>query len=271
MEEKSMPQDKFNSEAAALDWLKRGVKPIPIKPRGKRPKQSNWPKLQITEKNASEYFKRGDNIGGLWGKPSKWIVDVDLDDEDAADFAEFLLPPTIIFGRGNRPDTHFLYRSRNAETRKWKGSEGKMLVELRSTGTQTVLPPSIHPEGDRYENSEDSQEEVTVLSAAKLNKYLNEVAIGSVLIKHFPEGGSRHDYIHAVTGALLFSKWKPADVKRFMWVLIRTLSSEDDDPKQRLRTVENTIESFEKKGKLIPRHSQRMLTRSQGINRKKAH
>lgn len=241
---------KFNSEAAALDWLERGVKPIPIRPRGKRPKQNSWPNLRITKSNASEYFKRGDNVGGLWGKPSKWIVDVDLDDDDAADFAQFLLPPTIIFGRGNRPDTHFLYRSRNAETRKWKGPGGKMLVELRSTGTQTVLPPSIHPEGDRYENSEDSEEEVTTLSAAKLNRYLNEIAVGALFKRYFPAGGSRHDYIHAVTGALLFSKWKPTDVKRFMWALVRTLVDEDDDPKQRLRTVENTIESFRKQGKI---------------------
>ena len=31
-------------------------------------------------------------------------------------------------------------------------NDGSMIVELRSTGTQTVVGPSIHPDGETYES-----------------------------------------------------------------------------------------------------------------------
>jgi hypothetical protein len=247
-----MPRNgKLNSEEAALDWLDRGIQPIPIKPRGKRPKGKNWPRLRVTESTVADHFKPGDNIGGLWGEPSGWIVDVDLDDEDAADLAEYVLPKTFIFGRGNRPDTHFLYRSKNAETQKWKGPKKEMIVELRSSGTQTVLPPSIHPDGDDYIISEDA-ENVAKLSSARLNRYLNQLAVGALFVRNFPrDGGSRHDYIHAVTGALLYSKWKPTEVRRLARAIVQVTQEDDDDSAQRIRTIENTITKFKDKDRVL--------------------
>lgn len=232
-----------NSQKIALQWLALGVKTVPLQSKKKMPRTSAWQKLRLTEKTIPDHFKPGDNVGGLWGKPSGWIVDVDLDDEDAADLAEYLLPHTLIFGRESRPETHFLYISKGAKTHKWMDSDKKAIVELRSTGSQTVLPPSIHPDNERYSIDDWNDEKFTSIPRVKLVRYLDQIAAGAIFMRHYPkEGGSRHDYVHAFTGALLWSKWKPEDVRRFAKAIVYACQNKDDDPKQRLRTIENTIE-----------------------------
>lgn len=246
-----MSKNKLNgarvaSEQIAQDWLQLGIKPIPIWPGQKKPKGTSWQKLRATEKTIPDIFKSGDNVGGLWGKPSKWIIDIDLDDEDAAAVAEFLLPRTLTFGRQSRPATHMLYICRGAKTQKWKGPEKEMLVELRSTGSQTVLPPSIHPDRERYMVDDWNGEEFTSLPRIKLLKLLDDVAACALFARAYPEDGSRHDYVHSVAGALLYSKLEPEDVRRLAKAIIYSCKHKEDDINQRIRTVENSIESFKR-------------------------
>jgi len=232
-----------DSQKIALQWLGLGIKPVPLQPKQKKPRGHSWQKLRVTEKTIPEHFNNGDNVGGLWGRPSGWIVDVDLDDEDAADLAEYILPPTMIFGRESRPETHFLYVCKGAKTHKWMDSNKKAIVELRSTGAQTVLPPSIHPDDERYIVDDWNDDQFTPLPRIRLVRYLDEIAAGALFMRNYPEeAGSRHDYVHALTGALLWSKWKPEDVRRVAKAIVYACQDKDDDPKQRLRTIENTIE-----------------------------
>lgn len=231
----------LNSPAVALDWLSRGIRPVPLQKGKKRPKsERGWNKIRVEPETVSDYFQPGDNIGGLWGKPSKGIVDIDLDWDEAADLAAILLPPTFVYGRQKRPGTHYLYRCKNISGSKRTLKTGEVIVEIRSTGSQSVLPPSIHPEGDRYQIDEDR--EIVDISEKKLQTLCDHLAGGALLIRNFPAEGSRHDFIHALTGALLWSSWKPEDAKKFVLALIQCL--EDDDPGQRRRTVQNTIEHF---------------------------
>jgi hypothetical protein len=250
-----MPNDKLNgarvaSAQIAQDWLSLGVLTVPIWPGQKKPKGSSWQKLRVTEKSIPDYFKSGDNVGGLWGSPSGWIVDVDLDDEFAADVAEFLMPRTITFGRQSRPETHLLYICKGSKTAKWKGPNKEMLVELRSTGSQTVLPPSIHPDKERYIVDDWNGDEFTVIPRIKLMTLLDELAAAALFARIYPDDGSRHDYVHAMAGAMLYSKTKPEDVRRICKAIIYACQNKEDDVKQRIRTVENTIQKH-KEGERI--------------------
>lgn len=237
---------RVNSKQTARDWLELGIKPVPIWPGQKKPRGNSWQKLRLTKKTIGEYFKDNDNVGGLWGKPSGWIVDIDLDDEYAADVAEFILPRTVIYGRKSRPETHYLYVCKGVKTHKWRGPKKETLVEVRSTGSQSVLPPSIHPDKERYIVDDWNDDEFTALPRMRLMRYLDEVAAAALFVRHFPQDGSRHDYIHAMTGAMLWSKVKPEDVRRIARAVVYAVQNEDDDPKQRLRTIENTIEHHRK-------------------------
>ncbi len=155
--------------AAARDYIDRGLRVVPIPPRKKSPQHAGWPDLKITAETVANYFGDNSNIGLILGEPSGWLVDVDLDCEEACQLAEDYLPPTsAITGRGNRPRSHYWYFAEGAQTVKHKDPQtGQMIVELRSTGLQTVVGPSVHPDGDFYDmlDGEPAAVKLQVLTA----------------------------------------------------------------------------------------------------------
>lgn len=137
---------------AARDYVRRGWAPVPI-PRGsKQPLRKGWPQLRFDEAEIARAFEEDGNVGLILGEASGWLVDVDLDCEEARELAEQYLPPTdAISGRPSAPDSHRWYIAAGATTFKHQDPvDRSMIVELRSTGTQTVVGPSVHPNGERY-------------------------------------------------------------------------------------------------------------------------
>jgi hypothetical protein len=144
---------------AAEAYIQRGWSPIPIPAQKKAPNLRAWQNLRLDAKDVRRHFNGGEqNIGVLLGEPSGWLVDVDLDHPLAVAQAENFLPATLaIFGRSGKPRSHWLYRvTSSVETIKGKGPCG-MIVELRSTGCQTVFPPSVHPTGEAIEWFSDGE------------------------------------------------------------------------------------------------------------------
>ena len=139
---------------AAIECGKRGWSVIPVPHRSKNPGIDGWQQLRICPETAAEYFNgQPQNIGLLLGEPSGWIVDVDLDHPRALELAPELLPPTPAkFGRPTKRRSHYLYRvTRPVATKKIRSKSAGMIVELRSTGQQTVIPPSTHVDGELIE------------------------------------------------------------------------------------------------------------------------
>lgn len=240
---KAHPSKSFDSVKAALSWLELGILTVPLFPRKKKPKAGKgWQNLRLEEETVDQFFVRGDNIGGLWGEPSGWIVDVDLDCKEAIAAADTLLVPTFIYGRRTSPGSHYLYRCEGIATFKRQRFKGSMLLECRSTGSQSVLPPSIHPDGDRYEINNDVP--FKTLSRRELERRCNLVAAASMLAQQYPESGSRHDFVHSATGSLLWEGWTPEATREFMGAVLDAADHREDDRDQRERTIENTIEHF---------------------------
>jgi hypothetical protein len=138
---------------SARKYLQRGWRVIRIPYRSKAPVIDGWQNLRITEAELPSYFPGRTNIGVLLGEPSGWLIDVDLDHALALELAATMLPCTgAIFGRAGKPRSHWLYYSESlVATRKWQLPDRKMVVELRSTGGQTVFPGSVHPSGEPIE------------------------------------------------------------------------------------------------------------------------
>lgn len=139
------------TRGAAIDYARRGLSVVPIPFRSKNPGFDEWQLLRLTEKDIPVHFNdTPQNVGVLTGEPSGWLIDVDLDHPRCVELADQYLPPTpAIFGRPSNPRSHRLYRvSRPTSTRKHKSKSSGMLVELRSTGSQTVFPPSVHECGE---------------------------------------------------------------------------------------------------------------------------
>ncbi len=157
----------------ARGYLARGWAAIPIPRAAKAPVIKGWQHLRIAETDVQAQFgSHISNIGVLLGEPSHGLVDVDLDCEQAVRAAAILLPATATFGRQSRPASHYVFTSPGAKTAKYVDPVSKqMLLELRSTGLQTVFPGSQHPDGELV-RWDSACEPVTVAATDQ------EIAIG---------------------------------------------------------------------------------------------
>ncbi|NQT37573.1 MAG: bifunctional DNA primase/polymerase, partial [Planctomycetes bacterium] len=143
---------------AAIGYLERGWAPIDIPYRSKNPNRNRWQKERHTEADLQRRFNgRPRNVGVLLGAPSDGLIDIDLDHMVAVEMAPDLLPPTAsTFGRRSKPRSHYEYQATGPiATKKWKSKVYGTLVELRSTGCQTVFPGSVHECGEPIEWVED--------------------------------------------------------------------------------------------------------------------
>lgn len=138
---------------AAHDYTNRGFFCVPIPHGEKGPRLKGWQNLRLTTEQLGTEFMPNSNVGVILGEASGWLIDVDLDCEEAVTLAEQYLPPTgMITGRDGRPRSHWWYVCEGAETVRLKEqSTGATIVELRSSGLQTVVGPSVHPDGGRYD------------------------------------------------------------------------------------------------------------------------
>ncbi|MDQ3436717.1 MAG: bifunctional DNA primase/polymerase [Actinomycetota bacterium] len=192
---------------AAAVLIRRGAAPIPAGE--KNPGRRGWEALRITEEEIPAYWNNGQNVGLLCGEPSGGRVDVDLDADEAVKIAGRFLAPTLTSGRKGRPHSHWWYVSPGIVSCDWKGADGNKLVELRSTGRQTLVAPSTHPDGDAYVWHTETGLKMAEIDGAELTRRLRELATAVLIARHLPpirtgtEGGGRHDYALAVAGFLL--------------------------------------------------------------------
>jgi len=220
-------------------YLSRGWSVIPIPLKSKAPVLENWQKLRLREEEIPGYFHGRENVGVLLGEPSNWLVDVDLDSETPILIAPFILPKTLVFGHGanSKSKSHWLFRAQEAQTRKFI-FEGKTYVELRSTGTQTLFPPSVHPNGETYRFA--NQGEPIELSPQELEQKCALLAGLSLLADFWPEEGSRQDFALALTGALVRRGIEETTIEE--WLRIICVASGDEEPKMRVAQIRHTME-----------------------------
>src|SRR5579863_2006910 len=200
----------------AILYIKLGWAVLPIPEKSKAPSHKNWTELRITVEEAPEYFKEGMNIGVILGDASQGFVDVDLDCKEAADLAGDFLPPTgLCHGRESRPRSHWWYVAEPVpQYAAYDDVDGSSMVELRSTGHQTVVPPSIHPSGEQIVWHDER-------GPAKVGPEVLETAVSrlascTLVARHWPEKGSRNKAALALTGALLRIGWSPSETERFV-------------------------------------------------------
>ncbi len=168
---------------AARWYLARGYAPIPVPAGTKVPVLKGWTDLRLSDAELPQHFNGTGNIGVLLGEPSGWLVDVDLDCEEAVALAPAFLPPTgATSGRPGKPSSHWWYICEGAKTRKHQDpASKKMIVELRSTGAQTVVGPSMHPSGELYDPLEG---EPAVVDAETLGAAVAALAEAVTRLRH---------------------------------------------------------------------------------------
>lgn len=138
---------------AAHHLLERGFMPVPVQAGTKRPSGDEWQHQRYSHPDIERVFVGQCNLGVMLGEPSSGLVDVDLDCPEAIELAPLYLPPTpAVTGRGKNPRSHWWYIAPGLATRQHRDKSNRAsIVELRSTGGQTLVGPSSHPDDDTYD------------------------------------------------------------------------------------------------------------------------
>lgn len=193
-----MPSDAMLE--AAQEIHRRGWAPVPTVLGDKKPVLEDWPAFRPSYEELPQHFGDGRcGIGVILGGPSGGLTDVDLDCPEALLVASLLLPSTSTFGRRSKPQSHYLYISPSSVTHQFRDPVTRtMLVELRSTGGQTVFPPTTHPSGEAIVFETDGVP--TVVDAEVLLEAVRRVAAAALLVR----------YGFAPTAAVeLVTAWEP--------------------------------------------------------------
>ena len=227
---------------AARGLLRRGWRPVPLLPGSKRPLEEGWQSRLLDEEDIAAAFAPREggepNVGVLLGEPSNWVVDVDLDVDEARAVADALLPgPTLESGRPGAPRSHRWYVAEGAQTLRLRGVGGEVIVELRASG-QTLAPPSRHPSGERVAWGSDSQRPLRV-RAEELAGAVREVAAAALIVRHMPPVGGRHDYALALAGLLARAGVPTERAERVMVAAWEAVSHKD--PRAALGDVRNAL------------------------------
>lgn len=253
---------------AALDAYRRGLTPLPISRHSKSPSMTGWTKLRWPDPTTGagegedavraafeEYTAGGStNLGVLLGEASGDLIDVDLDHPAAARLKSYLLPYTAaVHGRETSRKSHYWYRAKPGTlpaTRRLRipdksGRGSGVSVEIRGNGSQTIVPPSIHPAtAETYEWEGEpwgGDEGPAIVDGTELLAQVILLGLCSVLLDAWPGPGQRHDAHVALAGGLL--RYGDSQTVHPFWernagLVIRTLAlatHDEDGAEQRER------------------------------------
>lgn len=208
------------------------------------------------------------NIGVLVGAPSGDLIDIDLDHPKAMRLKDHFLPRTAMrSGRSGRPNSHYWYRATEGTlpaTRVYKLEDlDTVTVELRSTGAQTAVPPSTwtSKEGDRHEEylwggaAWGGDAGPALVDGRVLQVQVAVLALGTLLVEHWPTSGSRHQAYLALAGGLLrvgegihpyWERNAPALIGA-----MADATDDDDGPESRIHEVMDTTLKRLREGKAV--------------------
>ena len=208
------------------EYLNKNKKIIPCK--GKLPTEKGWQKRDFD----LEDFKPGSNIG------LKLVDDVDIDVETNKSLPfinRYIQPCSAIYGRGNRPRSHLLFKgkSKHKKFSFHKDLEmyykdlphGATIIECRhGEDKQSIVPGSII-DGDEvkwciYEGISPYP--------GNILEDVSKVALATALSILYPSKGDRDDFCYAVACILAKNtEWKDFEIDEFIMLLAE--SSGDDD------------------------------------------
>lgn len=226
---------------AARVYIELEMAPIPLPSGSKNPNRTGWQNERYTVEDVPRVWNNGQNIGLLCGSPSGGRVDVDCDCLETTRLAPIFLKPTLKGGRDTAPGSHWWYTAPGCPTIPFRDVDGKRILELRADGCQTVVFPSIHPEGDAYRWYKDRSDKMVRADPGDLVHRTKLLFTAAIIDRHMPPIGGRHDYSLALAGFLLrHGRLGEDDVRLVMvsaWDLL------EDATREAIRDVENSIKT----------------------------
>jgi putative DNA primase/helicase len=248
-----LAEEKINNVPdAAASYIRMGLRVTPL--RGKDAFLPGWQNRQLSLEEVPRHFFSESNVGIVLGGAAG-LVDVDLDNAVAIVVAKHRLPTTLTSGREKNLYSHHWYVSQPPPASKSYAlpkamaarlgleAHGATLVELRSTGRQTVVPPSVHPEdGDRYIWHPG---DICEIDREELARLVQDVAVATLLALHWPAKGSRQTFALHAAGYL----GRHMNHERVEAIMEAAASAAEDEEKpKRLDAVRDTLTKLKEGG-----------------------
>ena len=230
--------------AAAHEYVQEGMSILPAVLGEKEAQLRDWPNLILGSEVVDDYFPHDElrNIVRINGTNSNGRGDIDLDRDEARRIAKYILPEDALrFGREGQIPGHVEVSFADTVPRTTRydlpgEGQGRCVVELRAEGSQTLLPPSVYPEGDRciwYEGEVIEAHSVTIAG------YAQDIAVAALLLMHYPEEGTRHQFWLGAIGMLMKAKHPAERVRRIVEATTRCAG--DRERETRLRIIDTTM------------------------------
>lgn len=150
-------------------YRENGVSVLPIIPAGKAPgamsgktwrPEHSWQRFceRLPTQIEMGFWDRWPNAGvgialGRASAPPGYqlvAVDLDTDDADVTAAVYAVIPRSPVQKRGRKGHTGFYLASVSVENRPYNGEHKQRLLDLLCHGRQTVVPPTVHPNGGVY-------------------------------------------------------------------------------------------------------------------------
>lgn len=197
---------------AAVFYQRRGWEPLVLPERMKSPK-GKWKDLpRLSDENLKNKFGATYNVGIALGERSGQLVDLDFDWPEAALVANVVFADLPSFGRETSKNSHRLAKCKLPKNRQFKippsasevvPADRAVVLELRGSGLQTMVPPSVHPNGETVRWHDDPQS-LPDLEPDDILLRAGVTAVLAVVLSKYPRvAGNRDNICLALTGALV--------------------------------------------------------------------
>jgi P4 family phage/plasmid primase-like protien len=254
---------------AFREYRTMGLDPLPIPyidgHPAKHPTEVDWQvKAANGEYNETDFKGPFRNLGNLLGGP-KNLTDIDLDWPEGLKLATEIMEefargyaPTMMFGRESKPKSHYIYYcDQSLPSEKVNDpTDDTCIVEYRCAcadghrGCQTVFPPSKNFDTltSKVEDVrlESDSAEIATVPAANLHKAFVTIAATSLLAKHFPEKGDRHNTILALAGVFARSGMAEKKAAALVGLAYRHSKGYNRDHKKADADVHSVYKSHDK-------------------------
>lgn len=259
-----------------------GIQPVMVKPLSKKPMHVGWLENFLDIRDIIKEIKAypDANIGGVLGAISNRVMDFDVDERNAIDIAQRIMPPTsMVFGRPTAPKSHLEYRvfpddlCVSVEYR--HPTDGRMIAELRGNSRMTVFPPSIHESGEQIEYECGCDLEPSEVSYAVLCLKSSMVCCAFILAEHW-KLGSRHNKTKAFAGLCATNGIEEIICEEIIGAVIE--AANDEEQQDRLTAIRTTyqrhregqrIDGTNALAQLTGESTANRLTEWMGVKRKK--
>jgi len=227
-----MTQFHLNSEKqfalpgdAAVFYKSLGWEPLVLPAREKAPKGKWGTAVERSDEDLFFAYEPTSNVGIALGERSGGLIDIDNDWPEASLVSNLVFASYPSFGRATSQNSHRMVRGRLQKNRPFQipadardlfGADKDMVLELRGEKLQTMVPPSVHPNGERLRWHNDPRH-IPEVDGEELERYAGCVAFLAVILNRYPRGsGNRDNVCLALTGTLVRAGFTDEEIDR--WV-----------------------------------------------------